>query len=359
MNRVAVKTQLAALAGIVAFGISSPSFAQNQAIVQAVKQVIPGISEDLVNQACKEGKLDLFQIAVTPSVTAVNAAFKKLLPCVEMNVVQAAGGQLAQRFEAGQKNGDVPDYYEQSDPGLLEKAAKAGQLLNYEPTVAKSIVSPSPGLWYPEYGIAMGLAYNTDKISDATAAQFKTWADVAAASFANAHFAIVSPAAGGTALTAFYDMLKTKGDLKGIKPKNAQVFDTSRPAGEALSSGESDLSFPFAATTALQILDTGAPVHIVFPTPVDVIYVGGSISKQAKHPAAAKLFLEFMLSPTGQQIFSSQNGAVPANSSVKFTNKVTSQPWWKFPAEIYKYDPSDVTAQTGAIMSAFKSAFGG
>ncbi|MFC4948897.1 ABC transporter substrate-binding protein [Pseudonocardia sp. GCM10023141] len=324
-------------------------------------KVIPGLDKAVVAAACQEGQLQLYQINVTPSANDVVDSFKQMVPCVKLNVVQASGAELAQRFTTGRRTGDVPDYFENSDPGILSQLAGSGAFQQYQPPGITDLASPNPGLWFPEYNIAMGFLYRPDRLSDAQVAKLATWKGVLDPTFANTKMAVISPAAGGTPLVSFYDMVTTNGKafVSDLKSDKITVFPASRPAGESIASGESDMAWPFASTTALELLGHSAPVRIVFPTPVDLIPVGSGIPTGAKHPNAAKLFISYMLSDAVQKQYSQKNGAVPARSSVPFTNDVTNQPWWKLPTEPYGYQPAEVSAAAPDLIAGFKSAFGG
>ncbi len=71
-----------------------------------------------------------------------------------------------------------------------------------------------------------------------------------------------------------------------------------------LLNGEADLVFPVNESDIYPRIAKGAPLGIVYPE--DFINTGTSlraISKKAPHPNAARLWLEFELSPEGQQIY--------------------------------------------------------
>src|SRR5262249_7942875 len=154
--------------------------------------------------------------------------------------------------------------------------------LQYTPPEGDQVTSPNPGLWFPEYGIAMGFLYRPDRVTPAQVAKLTTWAGILDPSFGSTKMAVISPAAGRTPLVSFYDMTKTNGNdvIQQLGSEKITVFPASRPAGESIASGESDIAWPFASTTALELLGNKAPVQIAFPSPVDVIPVGSAIPKQ-------------------------------------------------------------------------------
>jgi iron(III) transport system substrate-binding protein len=330
--------------------------AQDQQIFKAVQKVIPGVTIDLVAKACQEAALDYFQLAVTPSAGIIDDTFQKLVPCVKLNATQAAGGQLLQRFNAAKNTGNSPDILELSQEGAMVQFAKSGDFLKYVPTVAKNVDTPNPGYWYPDYGFLMGFAYNTKSIPDSTAKTLTSWQAIQQPGFSKAKIGFVSPAAGGTALLAFYHMVHVYGQdfvKQFFASHKVTVFSTSRPAADAVASGQLDIAFPMAHTTTVELWSKGAPVHQVLAAPVDESFTGLGIPKNAKHPNAAKLFVEFVLSSTGQTIFDVQNGAIPTNSAVKSTNKVVNESWWSVPTSRYKHDATAVDADARNLLDFF------
>jgi len=334
---------------------SSPS-AQDQEIYKSIQKVMPGVSIDLVSAACKEGALDYFQLAVTPSTTVIDDTFQKLVPCVNLNATQAAGGQLLQRFNAAKNTGASPDILEISQEGAMVQFSKNGDFLKYTPSEAKNIDTPTPGYYYPDYGFLMGFAYNSQSISDSTAKSLTSWQSIQDPQFSKAKIGFVSPAAGGTALLSFYHMVHVYGKdfVKQLfATHKITVFSTSRPAADAVASGQLDIAFPMANTTTVELWSKGAPVHQVQPAPLDEAYTGLAIPKNAQHPNAAKLFEEFVLSPTGQAVFDVQNGAIPANKSVKSTNKIVHESWWAVPSSSYEYDAPAIDSESKALLDFF------
>ena len=59
-----------------------------------------------------------------------------------------------------------------------------------------------------------------------------------------------------------------------------------------------------AEASAFQLIANGAPIALVYPSEgAPAAPLNGAIMKQAPHPNAARLFLSFMFSREGQQIF--------------------------------------------------------
>ena len=71
-----------------------------------------------------------------------------------------------------------------------------------------------------------------------------------------------------------------------------------------IAQGERDVMVDGAEASALQLLANGAPIALIYPTEgTPAAVLNGVVMQQAPHPNAARLFISFMFSPEGQQIF--------------------------------------------------------
>jgi iron(III) transport system substrate-binding protein len=71
-----------------------------------------------------------------------------------------------------------------------------------------------------------------------------------------------------------------------------------------VAQGERPVMVDGAEASALQLIASGAPIVLVYPTEgTPAVTLNGALMKQAPHPNAARLFMNFMYSREGQQIF--------------------------------------------------------
>ena len=71
-----------------------------------------------------------------------------------------------------------------------------------------------------------------------------------------------------------------------------------------VAQGERPVMVDGAEASALQLICSGAPIVPVYPVEgTPAVTLNGAILKQAPHPNAARLFMNFMFSREGQQIF--------------------------------------------------------
>jgi iron(III) transport system substrate-binding protein len=93
----------------------------------------------------------------------------------------------------------------------------------------------------------------------------------------------------------------------GIAVRNGHGLITNM-----LASGEVPLTFTEYYEQALHAKQQGAPLEVAFLNPVVAVPTGIGVLRQAPHPHAALLFLDFYLTD-GQKIISETYDYVPAN----------------------------------------------
>jgi len=72
---------------------------------------------------------------------------------------------------------------------------------------------------------------------------------------------------------------------------------------QLVAAGESSLQVNSNAVTVNRMKQKGAPIDWIAPGPLPGLMVGVGLTAQAPHPAAARLFVDFLLSKEGQQSY--------------------------------------------------------
>jgi ABC-type Fe3+ transport system substrate-binding protein len=269
--------------------------------------------DNLVAAAKKEGKLDWVTSFAGPVVDSIVSAFQKQYPFIHMTVNRADEGVIipraVQEIGAGKSAGDA---FEVTASGALE-FKDAGVLQPY--------LSPNAGTISDEYKVLDGgkdllltdrisyisFGYNTSKISaDAVP---KTLEDLLNPKLAG-KLAIETDTTSEEFVGA---VLHKMGDAAGedfLKKLAAQHVAETAVSGSALmglvASGQYGGSPSVFHNHQQQNARKGAPVAWVPLDPV-VANVGQlGILKDAAHPAAAMLFVDFMTSAAGQKVLESQ-----------------------------------------------------
>ena len=277
------------LAFILLFGMTSHAFAAEKLIVYT------SMKESLI------GKL--------------RDAFVKANPGIVMDNQTAGAGQLMAKIAAERESGkiladviwtsEVPDFYKMRQDGILEK---------YVSPAAKDAINPFEdfdGSFTAARLGTLGIGYNTKAIKTPPTA----WSDLTKPEFKGA-FGIANPALSGTsymsvALLAqqfgweFFNKLQANGAKVG-RGSGQVIDDTAR--GELLACLAVDY-------ITFDKIDKGAPLALAYPQEMLVVPSPMAIIKGTPNMAAAKKFVDFMLSKEAQTIVASE-GTLPVRADV-------------------------------------------
>jgi iron(III) transport system substrate-binding protein len=126
----------------------------------------------------------------------------------------------------------------------------------------------------------------------------------------------------------FTAMLHILGREKGVKymrelaKQNPMLRIGQSLITQLVAAGEATLQINGNAVTVNRMKEKGAPIDWVAPGPLPGLMVGVGLTAQAPHPAAARLFVDFLLSKEGQQLYQSAGRLVarsdlPQDESMK------------------------------------------
>ncbi|QQE78998.1 ABC transporter substrate-binding protein [Alicyclobacillus sp. SO9] len=241
---------------------------------------------------------------------AMGKAFEKATG-IKTVVKDASTGPTVADVEAQKNNPhwdvvwfDGPSTMQSLDnQGLLLKNWTPNDFSNYTALGKKNV--PSDHAYFPG-GItaAVALAYDTKNLPASKAP--KTYSDLLKPEFKNA-FGMNNPSVSGPAYPFVAGMMQMMGQTKGkqfftqAKKNGMQIFRTNGVTLKALTSGKIKVA-AIQDSALISAKQKGAPIKIVYPTQgtftlPDVM----GIAKNAPDMAAAKKFVEFVLSKQGQK----------------------------------------------------------
>jgi putative spermidine/putrescine transport system substrate-binding protein len=231
---------------------------------------------------------------------------------------------------------DMPEVVDVG-PSFTSQMVDQGFAETYKPTVWDEIpdnLKDPNGQWVAAYYGVLSIASNTTLVKNPP----QTWADLKKPEYkgqvtingdpreAGAAFAAVMAAslANGGSFDDIMPGIQFFADLK--KAGNLQQIDVTEAAvlsGDVPIALDWTYNFP-ALQTALQ--DAGFAMQVVVPT--DGVYGGyyaQSVVTQAKHPCAARLFLEDLVGDDGALGYL-QGGAIPARfAALEASGKITDE----------------------------------
>jgi iron(III) transport system substrate-binding protein len=272
----------------------------------------------LYEGAKKEGKLVWYTSLVPHKHIA--KVFESKYPGISVDIYRAAGNTLSTRLlEERKAKRYVADTIESTPPQLMVlRDAQALQpfispyLANY-PDVAKETASGALVFWVTDRESLIGVGYNKNVMkADAIPKRFDDLLNPALKG-------LMSTANNETGARAVGAMLKAKGDafVRKLKEQDIRPHGTTA-AGltDLIISGEAPISFTMVQTNLTQPAATkGAPVAWV---PMEVVAVNAgsaAVIANAPNPHAALLFVDFLISPQGQKMYSELFYGSAANTS--------------------------------------------
>jgi iron(III) transport system substrate-binding protein len=256
-------------------------------------------SPELIAAAKAEGKLVLYTANFAEVEQEVIKEFNKRFPKIKVSMVRAPGGQLITRIKteaaAGKLGADVVNH---SDRGLMLELADLFQ--DYAPPNAADYrpdALVSPKLW-PGVTLGWAIAYNTQLVKNPP----KSWADLTKPEYKNKTIGQVVGPSGGTTWTRIMFEKQVLGDDYWAKQAalGIALYPSGAPLSDAVVRGEVSIA-PLLYNIIYTKIVEGAPAEAIFaPEGVPIIPYADGVTKTAKSPNAAKLFMNWRLSKEGQ-----------------------------------------------------------
>ena len=270
----------------------------------------------LLAGARKEGTVALYTSLNLKDSVPITDAFEKKFPGVKVSLWRASSEKVVQRALTEARAGRfTPDVFETNGPEM-EVFYREKLLEPFDSPTFKDLPAaafPKHRHWVADRFNFFVLGYNTNLVKPE---------DVP-----NSYADLLKPVwAGKVGIEAsdvdwFGSLAKAMGEKEGLA--YFRKLAESRPQlrtghtliAELLASGE----FPLAATVynhnIERLIKNGAPVKWKPLTPTFGRPNGIGVAKNAPHPHAALLFVDFMLSLEGQELIRARN-RVPASNAV-------------------------------------------
>ena len=300
---------LPAAAALAAFCLM-PLTASAQAPADSILTYVgPDRTDRLIEGAKQEGALTFYSgMIVNQALRPAAAAFQAKYPFVKMSFWRADSEEIETKLAAEMRaNNPVGDVIEAT--GIGELAVRAG--------LAQPIASPELSgipekfrdpnrLWVPTRMSYFGLAYNTRLVASGT--QPKTYDDLLDPKWNGKMAWPLLTAIGAplfvTNLRLAWGDDKAKAYLQRLRGQNIVNFGAGNPRTlvDRVIAGEYPIALQIFAHHPLISAGKGAPVTAQLLPPVASSAGTLVIPKGSRHPYAAALLMDFLLSRDGQQI---------------------------------------------------------
>jgi len=297
---------------------SRRSTAAGMAIAVCVFLSVPAWSQSvrlspLVEAAKKEGGLVWYTAMSSSDAKPILDAFVKMYPFVEAEYVDITSSRIIQRVNmealAGKWLFDVA--------AANNLVVIADKLMPYFPPEADGIPKEfrdAKGRWTGYDLNYYVLAYNTKMVSSAEAP--RRYEDLLEPKWKGNILMDEGDHAWYGALIAAWGKEKADAFMKRLAAQDIQWRRGHTLLLQLVAAGEAPLGLPYANSTE-RFKRQGAPVDWVDtlnPIVTGLNYIG--ISAKPKNPNTAKLFVDFIVSKTGQEIIRDR-GRLPARPSVQ------------------------------------------
>ncbi|CAB3395811.1 ABC transporter substrate-binding protein [Kyrpidia spormannii] len=263
-------------------------------------------SEGAVGTGSISGTLHFYTSQPDTDANKLVQAFKTKYPGVQVDVFRSGTEEVIARLNTEAQAGSLgADVMLLADAPTFEALKKKDLLMPYQPPGSNQIpqVLADPDHMYtPTKMIPVGIIVNTKQFPDPSGVDWKTLIDPANRG------KVVTPSAlysGAAAYTV--GVFRNQSDLgwsyfQQLKNNDVMVVKGNGDVVKRVATGERSLGI-IVDFMAFRAKEQGSPVAFVYPkSGVPVITEPVAIAKQSRNPAAAKAFVDFILSDEGQKL---------------------------------------------------------
>jgi len=242
----------------------------------------------------------------------IKKAFEKAHPGVTLDV-QNRNTNAGVKYLEETKDNNQTDLFWASAPDAFEVLKGKGLLQKYQPKatgipekVGAFPINDPDGYYFGFAASGYGIMWNERYAKANNLPEPKEWSDLAKPVYYD-HVSIATPSRSGTTHLTIETILQGEGweqgwrTIKEMAGNFRNVTERSFGVPEAVNSGEVGVGividfFAFSAQAS------GFPVKFVYPTVTTIVPANVAIVANAPNKAGAEAFIEFLLSPEGQEV---------------------------------------------------------
>lgn len=274
-------------------------------------------SKEIIEGAKKEGKVVFYTSLTIHEIDQVAVPFTKKYPFVKVEPFRGNSEQLLQKITIEERAGRPQHDVAQFNAFEEWQLQKLGLLQRYKSPEAKNypdVYKDPEGYWTVIYANYLVLGYNPKLVKEEELP--KKWEDLLLSKWKGEKLAMDRDEGvwyGGLA----FAWGKEKADkfMKALAPQEPTIRKGHTLIATLLSSGE----FPLGLVYAHRVEELKAKGASIDWVPLDPIIVTPNliaIGKNASHPNAARLLIDFCLSKEGQTILQQQQYRTPASPDI-------------------------------------------
>lgn len=293
--------------------------------------------EDVVAKAEEEGKVVFYSTQTITVLEALEAAFEKAYPEIDLEVVRQLPVDLIPTLEAERQTGrSVADVISFSEATYMAESGAAGHFAqpvgpHFEADDFDAEAHVDPTGYFQSHATLYGWAWNTEKFPDG----IDGWEGLLDPALSGGRLGVLEPA-NQTAVGQweyFKDLLPEdfRDKMAAQKPR---VYPGAGAMAEAIIAGEIDAS-SWGSSTIEDYKAQGAPIEwALADKPYGAIYRCAALDT-APHPNAAQVLIDFIVSPEGQAVVAQFGASVLPGTEGALADI----------ADVPEYDPEVVTPE--------------
>ena len=333
-------------------------------MVLAMAAVASAQDADLIAAAQAEGELVVYGSCEEEYLAAACENFEKLYG-IKVSYQRLSTGEVQAKIEEENGNpsadvwfgGTTDPYNVVASEGLLE--AYDAQNASH---ITKDVYKNADGYWYGIYTGILGIMVNKDELDRMGLEAPQDFADLVKPEYKGLIW-LSNYQTAGTAKLIVNTMIQKYGHDEGIQflvdlDKNVEVYTKSGSGpSKNVGTGECVIGLGFLHDGITQIVDNGYDnVELIVPSSGTTCEIGATaIFKGAKHQNAAKLWIEYALSPDCVNL-AKENGSYQFLVIDNAEQPEIAKEFGLDPNNVIDYDWDDATANIGTYVEEVMNA---
>ena len=320
--------------------------------------------EDLIAAAKAEGELTVYGSCEEEYLAAACQHFEELYG-IKVNYQRLSTGEVQAKIEEEKGNPSADAWFGgTTDP--YNVLAKEDLLEPYDAMNASHLISDmykdAEGKWYGIYKGILGFMVNTDELERLGLEAPADWQDLLKPEYKGLIW-LSNYNTAGTAKLVINTMIQKYGHDEGIQylvdlDKNIEVYTKSGSGpSKNVGTGECVIGIGFLHDGITQIVDNEyGNIALVIPSSGTSFEIGATaMFKGAKHPNAAKLWIEYALSPECVEL-AAQNGSYQFLVIDNATQPAQAAEFGLDPDNVMDYDFEDAKNNIGTYIEEVMDA---
>ena len=301
----------------------------------------------------------------TDYLDRMREVFTSQFPDINLEFISGNGPSITERFLTERRNGlNSADVVAIAGVESLKNIAAEGYIAQYVPDEA-ALYTSNPatfveGTLYAFAKLPLGTCYNPTRVTGQEKELLKDYSKWTDPVFTDrAAFVNASGFSGRLALTFWTYQLPTLGTgwLEGLAKLHPTVYESPNTASKQVIAGEHDVLFGGGIVQAAQASENTAPLTCVTADPTPAYPFSISLVKDGPNTAAGKLFINWLMSETGQREMQETMGFQTMRQG--FDEPVTSEEYFQQNGTVEIVDEQLLDKNIDQLIPLIDGMFGG